>query len=146
MLTSVAAVVVGGTLLTGGVGSVIATIGGTIFVTVEPVTGIDAVAFHLDDPSRLRRPMRVEATAPFDFNGGTPTGPIGWSSAGLTNGLHVITAVLSHLDGTQSALHAMFIVNNASPPGGISVGANGHAVRYRTQPGGPHSALPRCER
>ncbi len=33
LLTSVAAVVVGGTVLTGGVGSVIATIGGTIFIT-----------------------------------------------------------------------------------------------------------------
>ena len=33
LLTSVAAVVVGGTVLTGGIGSVIATIGGTIFIT-----------------------------------------------------------------------------------------------------------------
>jgi ribose transport system permease protein len=33
LLTSVAAVVVGGTALTGGVGSVIATVGGTIFIT-----------------------------------------------------------------------------------------------------------------
>ena len=33
LLTSIAAVVVGGTALTGGVGSVIATIGGTIFIT-----------------------------------------------------------------------------------------------------------------
>jgi ribose transport system permease protein len=33
LLTSVAAVVVGGTVLTGGVGSIIATIGGTIFIT-----------------------------------------------------------------------------------------------------------------
>jgi ribose/xylose/arabinose/galactoside ABC-type transport system permease subunit len=33
LLTSIAAVVVGGTVLTGGVGSVIATIGGTIFIT-----------------------------------------------------------------------------------------------------------------
>jgi len=33
LLTSVAAVVVGGTVLTGGVGSVVATIGGTIFIT-----------------------------------------------------------------------------------------------------------------
>jgi ribose/xylose/arabinose/galactoside ABC-type transport system permease subunit len=33
LLTSVAAVVVGGTALTGGVGSVVATIGGTIFIT-----------------------------------------------------------------------------------------------------------------
>jgi ribose/xylose/arabinose/galactoside ABC-type transport system permease subunit len=33
LLTSVAAVVVGGTILTGGVGSVVATIGGTIFIT-----------------------------------------------------------------------------------------------------------------
>lgn len=33
LLTSIAAVVVGGTALTGGIGSVIATIGGTIFIT-----------------------------------------------------------------------------------------------------------------
>lgn len=33
LLTSIAAVVVGGTALTGGVGSVVATIGGTIFIT-----------------------------------------------------------------------------------------------------------------
>ena len=33
LLTSVAAVVVGGTALTGGVGSVVATVGGTIFIT-----------------------------------------------------------------------------------------------------------------
>ncbi len=33
LLTSIAAVVVGGTALTGGIGSVVATIGGTIFIT-----------------------------------------------------------------------------------------------------------------
>ena len=61
LLTSVAAVVVGGTVLTGGVGSVVATIGGTIFITeLNSFTNvIQHHDRHADGPSGARSSPRA---------------------------------------------------------------------------------------
>jgi len=92
-----------------------ATVSGEVYVTLEPVTGVDDVRFWLDDPDRSGAPYRFENNPPFDFAGGSATAANSWDTAEISDGTHVITAEIIFLDGGTEVVSAQFAVGNTVP-------------------------------
>lgn len=70
------------------------TVSGLAYVFMPAVSGISSVRFYLDDPERVRAPIKVENNAPWDFAGtdstaGRPALPFDFSKL---SGSHQITA------------------------------------------------------
>lgn len=75
---------------------------GNAYVFVPEVTGISRVRFYLDDPERLRAPIKTENNAPWDFAGTVAGGsrPAYPFDFGTLSGSHQITAAVDTASGT----------------------------------------------
>jgi hypothetical protein len=92
-----------------------ATVDGTLYAFIAPETDVETVAFYLDDPTKSGTPENIETNPPFDFNGGSVTNGWGYSTEGLANGSHTITAEVTTTTGTVTTT-ATFTVDNPVVP------------------------------
>lgn len=61
----------------------------------SPSTSTSKVAFYLDDPTRVRAPLRTEFWAPFDLMGGAPAAAVAFDTTKLARGTHTLTTVVT---------------------------------------------------
>lgn len=70
------------------------TVTGKVFVDVRPVVRVSSVAFHLDDPTRLRAPLHTEWVSPYDLAGSSASGAANaFDTSTLKAGAHTLTVV-----------------------------------------------------
>jgi hypothetical protein len=92
------------------------TVGGEIYVFVEPEGGVSEVAFYLDDPDRSGAPVQVERSAPYDLAGTNGDGTaVPFDTASLPDGSHEVTAEVERSDGSSEVVSASLTVANVSP-------------------------------
>jgi hypothetical protein len=90
-----------------------ATLRGKVYIFVPDVPGgASTVAFYVDDPDAVTKPLTIERNAPYDFAGGTVQRAYPFDSAKFGNGTHVITAVAVRPDGSTALVRATFTVAN----------------------------------
>jgi hypothetical protein len=95
------------------------TVSDNIYVFTSPSTGTTRVQFYLDDPARVRTPIKTEASAPWDFAGtasNTARSALPYDSKRLANGVHSITAAITKSAGGTDVLTGNFIVSNTTTP------------------------------
>jgi hypothetical protein len=78
------------------------------FVFVPARSSIVAVSFHIDDPKRLRRPLRTDRAAPFDLVGGDARHALAFRAARLRPGWHTLTVAVRLPDGRLTVANARF--------------------------------------
>ena len=89
------------------------TVAGTIYVFVNPATGVTQARFYLDDPQRVGSPFRTEGLAPWDFAGTASNGSANpYSTTALANGQHTITVAIDKSGGGTDLVSASFTVLN----------------------------------
>lgn len=91
-----------------------AVVAGDIYAFTTPDTGVGGVSFYLDDPSMSGTAWRVEGAAPYDFAGGAVAASNPFSTTGLNDGQHTISALFDMATGPDAAVHAIFTVTNIS--------------------------------
>lgn len=79
------------------------------FVFVPAESSILRVSFHIDDPKRLRRPLRTDRAAPFDMVGGDAGRALSFQAARLRPGWHTLTVAVRLGDGRLTVGHARFL-------------------------------------
>ena len=91
------------------------TVSGLIYVFL---TGADVelVEFWLDDPNGSRAPFQTERSAPFDLAGGEVGRADPLNTAGLRDGRHYVTALVTKADGSTSVVTAGFRVIASEEP------------------------------
>jgi hypothetical protein len=91
------------------------TVSGDIYVFAAANAGITAVRFYLDDPQRLRTPIKTENAAPWDFAGtasGANANP--YSTLGIADGPHSITAAITRSSGVNVVSAGFSVFNGGS--------------------------------
>ena len=74
---------------------------GKAYVFLAPTTSVKSVAFYVDDPKRKHKARRVDTASPFDLKGGTAAAATPYSTTGLKDGKHTLTAVITTTGGTR---------------------------------------------
>lgn len=91
-----------------------ATLSGNTYIVLLPNTSnISSVTFRLDDPLRVKTPVRVEIDDPYDFAGGSETVANAFDTRRLTNGSHNVLAEVRYSTGSVKHVYASFAVRNA---------------------------------
>ncbi|MDN4483792.1 Ig-like domain-containing protein [Demequina lignilytica] len=91
-----------------------ATVAGDAYIFTGPDTGVQSVAFWLDNPTRSGNPTHTENLAPFDLvnTAGNGNGTA-WDTTGVANGSHTVSALVQYSDGSTDVLLATFTVDNS---------------------------------
>ena len=88
-----------------------------IYVFTQSSADVRRVRFHLDDPTMLGEPRRVESVAPYDFNVTAGDGTaIAFDVGTLSEGSHTITAAQETTSGQTRVLSATFAVRASDRP------------------------------
>jgi hypothetical protein len=89
------------------------TASGTIYVFVNPASGVTQVRFWLDNPQMTGSPIKIENAGPWDFAGTAANGNANpYATTALANGQHSITAAVDKAGGGTDVLTATFTVSN----------------------------------
>ncbi|HEX6206906.1 MAG TPA: kelch repeat-containing protein, partial [Actinomycetota bacterium] len=92
-----------------------AVVGGTIYVFVDPESGIKQVRFWLDNTAMSGKPRTTEKRAPWDFEGTVTSDGTAkpFDSTAVADGPHTISAAIDLSAGGTTVVHASFTVQNA---------------------------------
>ncbi|NHC45881.1 Kelch repeat-containing protein [Motilibacter aurantiacus] len=88
--------------------------GSAVYPFLAPDTGVTSVSWYLDDPAAAREPVRVDATAPFDYAPGSVThSAAAFDTTAIPDGTHTITAKVDSAAGTK-LVAATFTTDNGT--------------------------------
>ncbi|MEX2377599.1 MAG: hypothetical protein WD848_06170 [Dehalococcoidia bacterium] len=94
------------------------TLRGEAFISLEDAPNaagspINNVTFFFDDPQMVGPPVQFEQRVPWDFKGGSVTHANPFDTTRVSDGVHVVTALISYQDGTSQLNHVQVQVNNS---------------------------------
>ncbi len=107
-----------------------ASLSGKVYIFLDPAADASKVEFWLDNEALTGRARQTEATAPFDFAGGTAAAALPFDTASLTSGAHVVSARVTQGDGHVGVVHANFTTGTTAAPAAttLRINAGGPAV------------------
>jgi hypothetical protein len=79
------------------------------FVFVPAGSSVQRVSFSIDDPRRLRPPLRTDRAAPFDLVGGDAQHAVAFAAAHVRPGWHTLTVAARLDDGRLVVASARFL-------------------------------------
>lgn len=86
-----------------------ATIAGDAFIFLNPSDSLQQVIFSLDGTQ-----TQIENTTPYDFRGGSPGAANAWSTTGLNDGDHTVSALVKPTSGSPFTVSASFSIDNSA--------------------------------
>ncbi|HEX6674603.1 MAG TPA: hypothetical protein VF486_06225, partial [Actinomycetes bacterium] len=79
------------------------------FVFVPAGASVQRVSFSIDDPKRLRPPLRIDSAAPFDLVGGDAQHALAFATTRVRPGWHTLTVAARLGDGRLVVANARFL-------------------------------------
>ena len=109
------------------------TVSGLIYVFLAGAD-VELVEFWLDDPNGSGAPFQTERSAPFDLAGGEVGRANPLNTAGLSDGRHYVTALVTKADGSISAVTAGFRVIASEEPASSTTVTSEDSTTTTTKP------------